>query len=112
MSHCGLLQSRRERFRMMAASLQRTGHEARSRSSFAIRAAHVESTGIISLMSPADRELSATAFDALAQFTDDAIYTTDLDSIVTSWSAGAEQLYGFAAVEDRKGTRLNSSHVE
>ncbi len=50
-------------------------------------------------MSPADRELSATAFNALAQFSDDAIYTTDLDSIVTSWSAGAEQLYGFAAVD-------------
>jgi PAS domain S-box-containing protein len=43
---------------------------------------------------PADVQLTA-----LLETIEDAIYTTDLDSTVTSWNAAAEQLYGFSAAE-------------
>ena len=38
---------------------------------------------------------SAALFDALVDLSDDAIYATDLDSIVASWNHAAECLFGF-----------------
>jgi PAS domain S-box-containing protein len=45
------------------------------------------------------RTEDASWLAALVQSTDDAVVGTDLDGRITSWNAGAEQLYGYAANE-------------
>src|SRR5689334_6158050 len=42
---------------------------------------------------------AARALEALLAATDDAVIVTDLDSIITTWNAAAERLYGFTADE-------------
>ena len=50
-------------------------------------------------MSFGDRKFDAMAFRALVGFGHDAIYATDLDSIITLWTPGAHELLGFTADE-------------
>ena len=50
-------------------------------------------------MSGRDRDDSASVLHALVASLDDAIYTTDLEDILTSWNGGAERLFGFTADE-------------
>ncbi len=57
-------------------------------------------------MSVADRDFAAAVFRALAAFTHDALYTTDLDSIVTSWNKAAERLFEYEPA-DAIGRRLS-----
>lgn len=45
------------------------------------------------------RELTAAHLAALVDSSDDAIYSQTLDSIITSWNAAAERLYGHPAAE-------------
>ena len=50
-------------------------------------------------MSVLDRDVSASVLQALVASLDDAIYTTDIDSTITSWNSGAERLFGFTSDE-------------
>ena len=48
----------------------------------------------------ADHQLDDTArLAAIVESSDDAIISTDLDGIVTSWNPGAERIYGYPAAE-------------
>ena len=46
-----------------------------------------------------EAEKSAALLASIVMHTDDAIFSTDLDRIITSWNKGAERLYGYSAVE-------------
>jgi PAS domain S-box-containing protein len=43
--------------------------------------------------------VDAQRFAAIIEFSDDAIITKDLNSIITSWNPGAERLFGYSAEE-------------
>lgn len=59
---------------------------------------------------------------AIVEFSVDAIYSTDLQGVVTSWNQGAEHLYGYSAAEAigspikslvlDEGLNLGSTHLE
>ncbi|TDU25536.1 PAS/PAC sensor hybrid histidine kinase [Panacagrimonas perspica] len=46
-----------------------------------------------------DLELVRGRLTAIVQSSDDAIVSTDLDGVITSWNAGASRLYGYSAEE-------------
>ena len=56
-------------------------------------------------------EQSEAQFRLLVQgVTDYAIYMLAPDGTVSSWNPGAQRIKGYTPEEDRKSTRLNSSH--
>ncbi|HZT78365.1 MAG TPA: PAS domain S-box protein [Vicinamibacterales bacterium] len=57
------------------------------------------------MSSSADVEFGNSVFRALLSLSDAALYTTDLNSLVTFWSPGAERLFGFAP-DEAIGRRL------
>jgi PAS domain S-box-containing protein len=44
-------------------------------------------------------DLTASLLASIVEFSDDGIYSMDLDGIITSWNKGAEQLFGYTAAE-------------
>ena len=41
----------------------------------------------------------AQRFAAIIEFSDDAIITTDVNGVITSWNAGAQRLFGYSPEE-------------
>ena len=54
---------------------------------------------VLGLLARARRDEIAYYLASIIDSSDDAILTTDLDGIVTSWNRGAERLYGYTAEE-------------
>ena len=42
---------------------------------------------------------AASELESILAISNDAIFTKDLDSVITSWSAGAARLYGYSPAE-------------
>ena len=66
---------------------------------FALAQRSKSSLGSGELLGRERPDLTASLLASIVEFSDDGIYSMDLDGIITSWNKGAEQLFGYAADE-------------